>query len=140
MSLGAKAVRGKRKGVRQARSLSARWLALVAAVLVAFLSQSFVTQTHRHWDPAATSAVTAAQSGGAAQQSPGRQSPADLPDNCPICRALAHAGPVLLPMAVAIDVPSPVSFWRAAASNPGLSLAGRSHAWQSRAPPSQLQA
>ncbi|MEI9851197.1 MAG: DUF2946 family protein [Sphingomonas sp.] len=147
--------RRKRDGTRQLRGrsggasahrpwLSPRlrggWLATLVAVLVAFSWQSFVTQTHRHFDPGAISGVAAAKADVANPQAPGRQAPPDLPANCPICRELAHAGPFVLPAPITFDAPAPAIFWLALATLPGLTLTQRSHAWQSRAPPQPLQA
>ncbi|WP_264939953.1 DUF2946 family protein [Sphingomonas caeni] len=122
-------------GTHQASRLSAAWLAVLAAVLFAFLSQSIVTQTHQHYDFAKL-----AQADGAAPQKPGKPTPGDSQNNCPICRELAHAGPVLLPAPIGLDAPATAGFWLAVTLLLGLSLTGRSHAWQSRAPPIRLQA
>jgi hypothetical protein len=47
---------------------------------------------------------------------------------------------VLLPVPIALDVPIPASFWIAITFLRGLAFTRASHAWQSRAPPHQLQA
>lgn len=109
------------------------WLALVGALLLSLSWQSVVLQTHQHFSPlarAATASGTSVSNG---------QSPADLPANCPICRELAHAGPVVLPAPVALDAPAPLVFWFAVSVLLGLALVQRSHAWRSRAPPALLQ-
>lgn len=115
-------------------------LAFLLAVLTAFSWQSFVAQTHQHpgLDPA--SAAIATRTADAAPGVSGAQSPFDQPASCPICREIAHAGAYLLPTPVTFDAPAPVAFWRADAPSFRPVLAKRSHAWQSRAPPLQLQA
>ena len=135
MTVNSKPVRGRRMGTWQAKRLSAPWLAVLAAVLFAFLAQSFVLQTHQHWDP-----IAAAKADSAGPQKPGKAPAEDQQTNCPICRELAHAGPVLLPAPIGLDAPALVSFWLGITLLLGLSLAARSHAWQSRAPPIRLQA
>jgi hypothetical protein len=138
-------MRQQRSGTRVARGrgdaparpgLRAGWNALLLAVLLAFSWQSFVTQTHQHFDFGTLSATAKAEGSGQT----GQQSPLDQQDNCPICRGIAHAGAYLLPAPIALNVPVPVVFWLALATIFGLSLTRRSHAWQSRAPPHQLQA
>lgn len=116
-------------------------LALIVALLLAVTWQSFVTQTHRHYDRGAIAAAAAVQEGGGAALDPqGKHAPSGLPDNCPICREIAHAGPVVLPAPVAIFVPVAVAFFATLAAPLGLALAGRSHIWRSRAPPLPLPA
>lgn len=112
------------------------WLAIMAAVLVAFSWQSFVTQTHRHFDDEAFSAATT----GIASPESDRKAPSSLPDNCTMCREIAHSGQLVLPAAIAFDAPVATAFWLADSALPGLALGQRSHAWRSRAPPYQLQA
>ena len=141
---GTRQVRDRRSGApARGRSLGwpsrirAAWLATLAAVLLAFSWQSFVTQTHQHFDPGAVSAAAPAMADGAG---PRRESPSDLPANCSICRALAHAGALVPPAPIEFGAPAPAVFRLAPATPLGLTHAGRSHAWQSRAPPHQLQA
>lgn len=118
-------------------------MATLLAVLVAFSWQSFLSQTHEHFGNARfaslASADTSADSGASRQQG-GRKAPSGLPDNCWICRAVAHADHLLLPQVLEAGVAPTTDFWFALPPSPGPSLAQRSHAWQSRAPPSQLQA
>ncbi len=142
-------MREQRSGTRPARGRSAAparrpllpgWTAILLAVLLAFSWQSFVTQTHQHFDfGTASTAATAKADGAGSGQSEG-QSPFDQPGNCPICRGIAHAGAYLLPAPDVHGASAAVIFWLAAATIFGLSLTRRSHALQSRAPPHQLQA
>lgn len=137
--------RRKRKGMRQDRSLGlavrpagavkrASWFAMMMAVLLAFTWQSFVTQTHRHYDASSTKTASLAL------QQAGKSSPSDLPATCPICSELAHAGQVILPTPVTIAAPAESPVWLATTTPLALSRADRSHAWRSRAPPLSLQA
>lgn len=113
---------------------SAGWFATLVAMLLAFSWQSVVTQTHQHLNPA-----VAGKADGADSMRPDRQSPFDLPANCPICREIAHAGPALLPAPIVVAAPAPPPVWRAETAGLRKTLASRSHAWRSRAPPLQLQ-
>lgn len=128
----------KRQGMRHGRSPGgvrrATWFATMVAILLAFTWQSFVAQTHRHYGAVAATAT------GAQLQSPGKSSPSDIPATCPICSELAHAGQVILPAPATIAAPAESPVWRIRTVPLGLSRAERSHAWQSRAPPIQLQA
>jgi hypothetical protein len=142
MAEGRLSTRRKRKGMRHDRSpgLAARpaggvkratWFAMMMAILLAFTWQSFVAQTHRHYD--ASAAKTAALQQG------GTSSP-DQPASCPICSELAHAGQVILPAPVTIAAPAEAPVWLATTAPLALSRSERSHAWRSRAPPLPLQA
>lgn len=117
----------------------AAWLATLALLLFAFSWQSFVAQTHRHWEPSAAAAGISADSG-AAWAKAGRQPPSDQPSDCPICREVAHAGAYLLPPPVALDIPMPAASWRAVAALLSPALVRRTHGWRSRAPPRPIQA
>lgn len=119
---------------------SGAWFVMVVTLLLAVSWQSFVIQTHRHVDPAVSTIASALTVTAPDKiQLPGKKAPVDLPTNCSICRATAHAGHALLPAPVAIEAPVFASYWITQVTPQGLTLAGRSHAWHSRAPPS-LQA
>jgi hypothetical protein len=131
---------------RRARALalamprSNRFVALILALLFAVSWQSFVTQTHNHYDLGFVSAGTAAQADELYAPKTdtarsGKHTPTQLPDDCPLCREVAHAGAVLLPPSIEIAAPALIASWVAVAALIALALAGRSHAWQSRAPP-----
>lgn len=112
--------------------------ALILALLLAVTWQSFVTQTHNHYDQGFASAGVQANGGLAGKA--GKSDPSRLPDNCSICREIAHAGPVLLSAPVEIAAPIAIALWIAVVLPLGLALVSRSHAWRSRAPPKLLQA
>lgn len=145
MAQGRISKRDNRKGMRPDRTLAltmpaastvnrAAWFATMVALLLAFTWQSFIVQTHRHYD------FSAATSASLAVQQPGKSSPADLPASCPICSELAHVGQAVLPTPVTIAAPAPAPVWLTTTAPLALSRSERSHAWQSRAPPTHLQA
>jgi len=113
---------------------------VLLAVLVAFLWQGFLTQTHRHYGPDAAPAATTSKVEVASLQSPGGQSKSELPADCPLCREVAHAGQFLLPGPIEFAVPLQTAFWLAVPKQLVPAPTRRSHAWQSRAPPSRLHA
>ena len=119
--------------------LRARRLAIVFAMLLAILWQSFVTQTHVHANPGVY-ATAISDSASAPTRLKAGEAPSDLPATCPICQEVAHAGSYLSPAAVALQPPVPVGLWRSVAPALSSTPRQRSHAWQSRAPPYQLQA
>jgi hypothetical protein len=127
-----------RPGKRPART-RASW-AVLLAVLLTFFWQSFVVQTHLHFEAGGYSLAAKSGEAGARAQPSGPQSPSDLPSNCPICSEAAHAGNYLLPAPITFVAPAPMAFWLAVTILLGLALVQRSHAWRSRAPPYQLQA
>lgn len=128
-------LRSKRND-RQGRA----WLALVAVLLFAVCWQSFVTQTHRHYEAGAVSAAASVGIGGSAADNADKQSPSRLPDNCPLCREVAHAGPVLIPAQIEVAAPVAAPVLAVVSVPASESFARRSHLWRSRAPPHQLQA
>jgi hypothetical protein len=119
--------------------LRARRFAIVFAMLLAILWQSFVTQTHVHANPGAYAPAISDSAGGPTRLKAG-EAPSDLPATCPICQEVAHAGSYLSPAALALQPPVPVDRWRTVTLALSPTLRQRSHAWQSRAPPRQLQA
>jgi hypothetical protein len=119
--------------------LRARRFAFAFAMLLAILWQSFVTQTHIHANPGAY-ATAISDSAGASTRLKAGEAPSDSPATCPICQEVAQAGSYLAPAAVALQPPVPVDLWRTATLSLAPSLRQRSHDWQSRAPPHQLQA
>jgi hypothetical protein len=118
------------------------------AVLIAFLFQSFVTQTHIHF-PGTTdrfdginialgkqdAAKAAPLKASAHKPAQNKKSPADDTSNCPLCQASALSGAFVTPAAIVFVLPSlPLSIAPAI-----ISLAAAdafvSHSWQGRAPP-----
>jgi hypothetical protein len=115
------------------------WVAILLAVLVAFSWQSFLAQAHEHFGRGGFASVSAATTRAAPDQHD-RKAPSGLPDNCWICRAVAHSGHLVLPQVFDFDPAAPSDVWLAIRQSTEQALAQRSHAWQSRAPPSSLQA
>jgi len=115
------------------------WVALLLAVTVSLSWQSLLSQTHQH--PASTFAPIAAKLLGdkASANHPDGKS-TDQPADCPICRQIAQAGHYLSPAPVSFSPPIVAPLAVAVVPTPSIVLARRSHAWQSRAPPSLLQA
>lgn len=114
------------------RDRSRATLLLLWAALLAFAWQAIVTQAHRHVD--ATTVL--GQSLPVYSNSPSeQQSPVDSPANCAICREAAHAGPLLLPVALGVSPPPVAPFVETAEAAAPQRALERSHRWQSRAPP-----
>ncbi|RYY26034.1 MAG: hypothetical protein EOP62_11145 [Sphingomonadales bacterium] len=115
------------------------WQAMLLAMMLALCWQGFVAQTHRH--PEGQTAFVGATVVVDVAAIADRDTPLELPDSCPICRELSHAGSMLLPTPVAVTPPvlmaAPVADLRAAIP---AHIQPVSHGWQSRAPPQPLQA
>ena len=121
------------------RRLGAGWVAVLLAMLVVFSWQSFVAQTHNHFNraPIYTAAGT---TGAVTASSSDRNSPYDSPANCPICHEIAQSGAYLPPAPIVLPAPQAMLVWLVAGLASALCLARRSLGWHSRAPPLQLQA
>lgn len=115
-----------------------RW-ALLCALLLAFVWQGAVVQTHNHFDRGVALEAAGLAPAGAGKATD-RQAPADSPANCPICREVANIGAVLLPAPVALAAPAPVAFRAAPVRLPILSFFAPPRTTRSRAPPQRLQA
>jgi hypothetical protein len=116
-------------------------------MLVAFALQSYVTQTHIHFDGHAVTggiafggegSKAAANKISAALHASGNHDkfpPADDPANCPICQEMLYAGHYVMPAAIFVVLPSlPVSTIAVTVETP-LRLFAPSHNWRGRAPP-----
>ena len=117
----------RQAGVRTPRPSAGRFV-LLFAISLAFMWQSFVTQTHVHFDPGAHHAP-------AGHVSKAGRPRHTSPETCPICRVIAESGHHLLPASVVIQVPDAIALWLLYTLPFALTLCLRSHAWQSRAPP-----
>ena len=113
------------------------WLAVLIATLLAFTWQSFVTQTHEHYQPRANLVVADAKVEVSGLKA--HTAPADPFDTCPICREMSQAGHYILAAPLVFFHRERFAHWVTA--TPALVLVVRllCHSWQSRAPPSQLQ-
>jgi hypothetical protein len=119
--------------------LRALWLSTLLVALLALTWQSFIVQTHVHARPDGWATGLAANAASSAQLETGQSAP-DVPTPCPICQEIAHAGSYLVPSLPAFHLPQPVIAWYAVSPSLTIAPRQRSHAWQSRAPPHQLQA
>ena len=106
--------------------------------MLAFLCQSFVTQTHLHLDSAARAVALAGPATAPAALKAGPSAP-DVPD-CPICREISHGSTYLPSVPVAIQTIAPATIWQAVLPSSALAPSQYSHAWRSRAPPQNLHA
>jgi hypothetical protein len=117
-------------------------------VLIAFLFQSFVTQTHIHF-PGVTdrydginislakqdAAKAAPLKVSAHKPAPNKKSPADDSNNCPLCQASALSGQFVSPAAIVFVLPSQPQSIAPAVILLARTSAVVSHNWQGRAPP-----
>jgi hypothetical protein len=109
---------------------------IAVLTLLAFTSQSMVTQTHIHGAWHLASAVPLTVAGHAAHAPlPDKAPPADDQSNCPICQGLAHAGSYLTPSAAAIVVAAAATSFSFLVIDTVWIAQTHSHTWQSRAPP-----
>ena len=108
---------------------------LTFVMFVAFFLQSYVTQTHIHPPPAATSATqhagTFSTKPGDNDKHPGDEDPA----HCPFCQAIAIAGNFLTPVVILLPLPVFSSTVEKPVSHTPSILLPVPHSWQGRAPP-----
>ena len=135
VSCAARAPAGRRIN-RPRLDLHARWLAIVLSTLMAFLGQSFLTQTHLHAASAISWAAGVPASPATLKAS---QSPPDLPV-CPVCQEMTHAGTYLSAAVNACYSCELGPIWRIALPSLAQAPSQFSHAWRSRAPPGHAQA
>jgi len=114
-------------------------------MLVAFALQSYVTQTHIHFDGHAVTGGLGFTSE-FAKSIPAKASlpahgdhdkypPAEDPANCPICQEMVSVGHFVMPAAVPVLLPAlPVSIIHIVTVQ-SVRLFAPSHIWQGRAPP-----
>ncbi|WP_029935514.1 DUF2946 family protein [Sphingomonas sp. UNC305MFCol5.2] len=115
----------------------AKQFAVLFALLLALLWQSVLTQAHQH---RSVGLGTSQSERSIANKSGRNDSAPDSPANCPICLETANLGPALLPTPATIAPPAAPAFFIAAFRPRQFQRSSRSHVWQSRAPPHQLQA
>ena len=117
----------------------ASWAAVLFAVLLAFSWQSFVTQTHAHFDADTQIVADSGQASAAVRPDTGKRS-SDAPADCPICQEIGHDGFYLLPTLAMLEAPRRVPIWQAVTTPFVRAVRKPSHIWRSRAPPVPLQA
>ena len=104
--------------------------------LLAFTSQSIVTQTHIHGAAHAAIFLPQAAAGHAVHApSPDKGPPGDDQSNCPICQGLAHAGSYVTPSSAAVAASTIATSTSVVVVDIVWIAQTHSHAWQSRAPP-----
>jgi len=117
-------------GARPTRSAVVRIL-----LLVAFLVQSTLVQTHVHAAPLAAPAGISAQNATGQSGGPSQHTPADTSGYCFVCWEAAVAGQFLQPTAVFLPPPPQPAGWEAPQFAAEFALGKVSHGWLSRAPP-----
>lgn len=119
---------GRRLAVRD----GAFRFAIALLTLIAFTSQSIITQTHIH---GAGHLAGAAASHAGHTPPTDKSPPADDQSNCPICQGLVHAGFYVTPSTVAVAVSIAATTFSILVVDTVWIAQTHSHAWQSRAPP-----
>jgi hypothetical protein len=123
-------------GRRQIRQAFSARLAVVLLTLLAFTSQSIITQSHIHIGALSGNAITVAQKN-AHQPLPAKTPAGDDQTNCPICQGLLHAGSYLAPSAAAVMLSTIATLVSVVVIQTVAITQTHSHAWKSRAPPSE---
>jgi hypothetical protein len=127
----------RQTGLMTIQRISGVRLALMYAVLLAFLVQGYATQTHIHiagqsdFTGVASDTATKATKNGPAHNLPSKDDPA----NCPICQQIALSGAFIAPAALLPLLPEQLGFVSLPAAEIAIAAAHVSHNWQSRAPP-----
>ncbi|NIJ50330.1 hypothetical protein [Rhizomicrobium electricum] len=105
-------------------------------VLIAFLLQIFVVQTHVHF-PAATSADIGHAASGAPSDALrlAKHTGDAAMAHCPWCQAVLASGNYLPPTALPIALPVAFGFLDPIIQHAPAAISASSHAWHSRAPP-----
>lgn len=123
---------------RRASSKQATVNLVLIGALLCFLWQAIVVQTHFHLPFNAAQSIARSITPAPVSFQKNRPNPVD-PADCPICQDRAHTDAYLAPEPVAVSVPEAVEIRASAILSLASSSTRRSHAWQSRAPPLQLQ-
>ena len=118
-----------------ARASLARLVMVFTAV--AFLAQTYLTQTHLHFANASRDLASPVVS--KAQTAPGvpndRYPANEDPANCPICQKLVHASHFVAPAAVVVLLPATALLGIEGANSAQLFISAVTHIWHGRAPP-----
>lgn len=118
---------------RNTRQAVAGWrMALFAVLLVGFLWQGIVLQTHMH--PYAAQAKGWASEGTVGQPANDRHSPTS-PHDCPICQQIATAGTYVPASPAVLAGPAAIITWYTADRTYAAAHHQQAHHWRSRAPP-----
>ncbi len=106
-------------------------LAAVLFALLTFAVQSYVTQTHIHFDMTPASGAAIAKP----VAPPGKQPFHETPANCPICQEIAMAGHYVTPAAAVLALPSQSISIVPVVIAIRFIVEAVSHDWHGRAPP-----
>ena len=110
-------------------------LAITFAVLLAFVLQTLVLQTHIHGTARVDSAAASHVLEKGVGQQPDKFPPADDPANCPICQEMLHAGAFVAPAAATLQLATIVSVIDFVFVEIFAATKPQTHGWKSRAPP-----
>jgi hypothetical protein len=121
------------------KHLRSLWISTLFVALLALTWQSLTLQTHVHaWPDGGVTGLTG-NAASPARPETGHPAP-DVPTPCPMCQEMAHSGSYLLPSLPAFHLPHDIVSWHIVIPAQTIAPRQRSHTWQSRAPPYQLQA
>ena len=122
-----------------ARRRDARHFLVLGVMLLAFLAQSYVTQTHIHAGPGIyQQAVAKADSTAASalkQQQHDNLPGNDDPSSCPFCQELIHSGAYIAPAAIPLFLTSVLVLRIEPVLNLQAHYDSISHNWRGRGPP-----
>jgi hypothetical protein len=104
-------------------------------VLVAFLLQIFIVQTHVHFPTLAAPAIGHAVSAPSAAHHQAKKIGDTSTGHCPWCQAVLANGNYLPPVAPPVDLPVAFRLLDPIVLNTSTVAIASSHAWQSRGPP-----
>ncbi len=102
-------------------------------MLMAFVLQSYVTQTHIHLAPGSFASYS--ELGAAKKQQQDKFPAQDDPANCPICQEILHSGQFVTPSTAAALLPALAVSIIAIVAHIVVAPEATSHTWQSRGPP-----
>ncbi len=119
---------------------------VTALVLLAFILQSLVVQTHVHFSPIGHNAAFVAHDRALISAAPSRVFRGDLPKNtddgdathCPLCQAIFSSGSYLIPTLLQVQLFVAFSILGPIAHRTIFVSSASYHSWQSRAPPAAV--
>jgi hypothetical protein len=128
--------------LRRERSSASR-IVVTFVALIAFILQSYVTQTHIHIEgesafgfaTARTVAPDTASKTASQNREHGRHVPSDDPAHCPFCQEILYAGHFVAPAPVAVIQLAFVTAPAAIAHEISVAKSPVSHSWRGRGPP-----
>ena len=122
----------KPRRIRIASAPAKGWrFAVVLLATITFALQSYVTQTHIHFEFAEAKGIAAA----VPHAPPGKHPFKETPANCPICQEIAMAGHYVTPGAAVLALPSQSVSIVPLEIGVRFIVEAVSHDWHGRAPP-----